>query len=222
MKKIIYHGSQKVITKPIYHYELASNTNDYGEGFYCTEEPEVGKEWACRTNTVGVINKYTLDLKNLNVLDLTDPKYSVLNWLAVLIKNRELSLTYKDDYKEQLNYLKKFEIDFSNVDVVIGYRADDAYFRFPKMFIENRLTLDRLEEIYKNGNLGKQIVLISEKSFNQIQYIDNEIVRGEYFHKYQNRVQTANQYYEVLELSERFVKGKKINDLIGEEYDLRR
>ena len=44
MKKIIYHGSINIIKEPIYGY--GKKYNDYGLGFYCTENIELAKEWA--------------------------------------------------------------------------------------------------------------------------------------------------------------------------------
>ena len=44
----IYHGSKDKIIQPI--YGLGKNYNDYGQGFYCTENLELAKEWACTEN----------------------------------------------------------------------------------------------------------------------------------------------------------------------------
>ena len=48
---IIYHGSPEIIQKP----EMAKGkiNNDYGQGFYCTQELERAKEWACLANADG-------------------------------------------------------------------------------------------------------------------------------------------------------------------------
>lgn len=63
-------------------------TNDYGSGFYCTEEIELAKEWACKKQKNGFVNKYELDLSELNVMNLNAPPYNILNWLAILADNR--------------------------------------------------------------------------------------------------------------------------------------
>ena len=59
----IYHGSISIIRKPIYGY--GSPYNDYGLGFYCTEEKELAKEWAVDYELDGYANCYELDLSNL-------------------------------------------------------------------------------------------------------------------------------------------------------------
>jgi hypothetical protein len=44
MAIIIYHGSEKILEKPI--CGKGASTNDYRRGFYCTQELELAKEWA--------------------------------------------------------------------------------------------------------------------------------------------------------------------------------
>jgi hypothetical protein len=43
MKKTIYHGSKDKIKIPIYGY--GKSYNDYGLGFYCTEEIDLAKDF---------------------------------------------------------------------------------------------------------------------------------------------------------------------------------
>ena len=44
-KRIIYHGSVRVIDSPI--FGEGNPCNDYGLGFYCTQDIELAREWAC-------------------------------------------------------------------------------------------------------------------------------------------------------------------------------
>ena len=148
-KRTIYHGSEIVIERPIYHYERSNPNNDYGLGFYCTQNLDMAKEWASRNSDLGYANKYLIDERGLKILDLTDKnKYSVLNWIAILIHFREIPSFDRIEYSDVLTYLEKYYIDVSLYDVVIGYRADDAYFRFPLMFIRNVLTYEKLEHLF--------------------------------------------------------------------------
>ena len=41
----LYHGSENIIDVPT--YGKGARHNDYGKGFYCTEDIELAKEWAC-------------------------------------------------------------------------------------------------------------------------------------------------------------------------------
>ena len=44
MERTLYHGSQIILEKP--EYGKGARNNDYGRGFYCTEEIELAREWA--------------------------------------------------------------------------------------------------------------------------------------------------------------------------------
>ena len=164
----IFHGSDHDITTP--QFGLGEVHNDYGQAFYCTFDLDMAKEWANKNMIGGIVNKYSLDCRGLKILDLTEKKYNSLNWIAILMHYRKLSSLQKESYRTRLEFLEKqFFIDLSQYDVVIGYRADDAYFKFPMFFIQNELSVERLEEIYHLGNLGKQIAIISEKAFGRIE-----------------------------------------------------
>ncbi|MDY5251421.1 MAG: DUF3990 domain-containing protein [Erysipelotrichaceae bacterium] len=57
-KLTIYHGSQQIIDLP--KYGVWKKYNDYGQGFYCTQNIESAKEWACPIENNGYANKYHL------------------------------------------------------------------------------------------------------------------------------------------------------------------
>ena len=42
---LLYHGSQNIIQKP--QFGTGNIRNDYGLAFYCTENRELAREWAC-------------------------------------------------------------------------------------------------------------------------------------------------------------------------------
>ena len=86
----ILHGSNHIIEKPA--LSLGKPYNDYGQGFYCTESVEMAKEWACKENKDGFVNEYDFNADGLRILNLLDGKHSVLNWIALLLKNRIFTL----------------------------------------------------------------------------------------------------------------------------------
>ena len=177
MKKdfIIYHGSQKIIKAPA--FGEGNPKNDYGLGFYCTESLQLAKEWACTEENSGYANKYTFDMSNLKILNLSSDKYNILNWLSILLENRifKISNDIATEGKEYL--LEHFLPEYKDYDVIIGYRADDSYFSFANSFLNNTLSLSQLEKAMYLGKLGEQIVLKSKKAFEQIQF--NEIITAE-------------------------------------------
>lgn len=214
---IIFHGSDHIIEKPVFDY--GDIHNDYGKGFYCTFDLEMAKEWANRTTDNGFVNKYILDGRTLNILDLTDAKYSVLNWIAILLHHRQLSLAEKTLYKKRLDFLEKhFYIDVSQYDVIIGYRADDAYFKFPIFFLRNELSIDKLDEIYKLGNLGMQIVIISKKAFSHIKFLKYVESEPKHHEKYYTRKNQADIRFEEIRVEELNNNHPKIEDLM-KKYD---
>lgn len=213
----IFHGSDHIIKTPI--YGVGEPHNDYGLAFYCTFSIDMAKEWANKSITGGYANKYVLDARGLKILDLTSNNYSVLNWIAILMHFRNLSLTQKSLYKRRLEFLEKyFYIDVKKYDVVIGYRADDAYFKFPLFFIQNELSVEKLEEIYKLGNLGKQIALISERAFSRIKYIASYEAGPKYKDLYISRKNKADRRFEEIRIEEINKNTIKIEDLM-KEYD---
>ena len=193
-KLTIYHGSQQIVQVP--QYGVGKTYNDYGQGFYCTENIELAKEWACPIKNDGYSNQYEMDLDGLNVMHLTQGKFNILNWLAILLKNRvfDINSTVGNTVMDYL--LTHFLPDTSNVDVMIGYRADDSYFSFAEDFVNNTISLRDLSAAMQLGTLGEQIVLLSPKAFNQIKFVKFEVADyREYYFKRSQRDQNARADY---------------------------
>lgn len=195
MNKIeILHGTDHIIEVP--DITKGNEKNDYGKGFYCTRIPEMAKEWACKQNMDGFSNRYELDLTNLKILDLTDSKHTVLNWIALLLKHRTLSLDSEIAIDAKNYIIEHFSIDTQEYDVIIGYRADDSYFRYAESFVENGLSLRSLSKALHLGKLGEQTVLVSQKAYNQVKFIDAEPVdRNIYYPKFIDRDTKAREAY---------------------------
>ena len=190
----LYHGSEIIIENPI--YGKGKLNNDYGRGFYCTEDIELAKEWACAKGNNGYVNCYEIEIENLKLLDLNDSQYSVMNWLALLTENR----TYWENSaisSNAKNYLKKnFLMDISEYDVVKGYRADDSYFSFAQAFVAGTLSLKKLNEAMRLGNLGEQIVLKSKYAFEKIKFLGcEEVISEVYYEKKRKRDLEARRQY---------------------------
>lgn len=194
MKKILYHGSDHIITNPEYGH--GSYANDYGRGFYCTENIELAKEWACTRNTDGYANCYELELGGLKVLNLNQNEYSILNWLALLTRYRSYwqQRSIAEKAKEYLQ--EHFLIDISGYDIIIGYRADDSYFSFAQDFVMGTISLKQLEHAMRLGKLGEQVVLKSQKAFSQLRFLDYEAAYAEeYYQKKMQRDKKARRQY---------------------------
>lgn len=167
-KLTVYHGSSVIIEKP--QFGVGNPNNDYGLGFYCTETLDLAKEWACSAETDGYANKYVLDMSGLSVLSLTGGDYHILNWLAVLLENRKFRLGGDVARQARAYIFENFGIDYKKYDVIKGYRADDSYFSFASAFLNNTISLSRLERVMVLGKLGEQVVAVSQKAFDAISF----------------------------------------------------
>lgn len=195
MKKLLYHGSKKIIRNPLFGF--GRTDNDYGRGFYTTGDIELAKEWACQKETDGYVNTYTFDSSELKFLVLNSKKFSILHWLAILIENREVD---DIDNQEAIDFLKEnYSINTNKYDVIIGYRADDSFFTFARDFINDAITLQALYSAMTFGKLGLQIMLKSEKAFNSIKFKEvTPVSMSIYYKKYKERENIARAEYKRL------------------------
>lgn len=179
----LYHGSEVIVSKP--QLRLGKLNNDFGRGFYCMQDIEKAKEWACKNNKAGIVNIYELSTSKLKVLDLTKDEYNVLNWISILLKNRTFNIDNPIALRAKEFLIKNYSIDTNDFDVVIGWRADDSYFSYAQSFIENSLSLESLTKAMELGNLGKQIVLVSDKAFKNLKYLNKiSVDKNEYYIKF--------------------------------------
>ncbi len=194
MKMILFHGSEDIIEKP--EFGKGASHNDYGRGFYCTENIELAREWACAKDTNGYANKYELDMKGLNVLRLNSGDYNILNWMSLLADNRTYWQNGSISEAAKKYLQENFSIDISVYDIVIGYRADDSYFSFAQDFVANTISLNQLSEAMRLGKLGEQVVLKSEKAFQAITFLEAKFAaKEEYFVKKIARDREARKEY---------------------------
>ena len=193
-KIIIYHGSEKIIQNP--NLKAGKKHNDYGQGFYCTQDLELAKEWACKSESDGFANRYELDLDGLNVLNLNSDGYSILNWIAILLKNRIFAMDTPLSLRAKEYMIEHFGLDTSLYDVIIGYRADDSYFSFAESFLNNSLPLRNLNKALHLGKLGVQVALVSQKAFKNLSFIDAISAEKEiYYPKFFSRDYNARLTY---------------------------
>ena len=188
----IYHGSDIIIEQPKYGY--GNPKNDYGLAFYCTENVELAKEWACQESADGFVNEYLLRTEGLSILDLDGGEYHILNWLAILLQNRTFRIN-SDIIKRSVEYMRTYFLpNYIDYDIIIGYRADDSYFSFANAFLNNMISLERLETVMYLGQLGEQIAIRSKRAFEALEFVDAKLVdRTEYYSKRMMRDEKARE-----------------------------
>lgn len=186
----LYHGSENIIKVPQYHF--GNQKNDYGYGFYCTENQELAKEWGCSEEKDGFANEYKLNLQGLSTLNLSQGEYNILNWLAILLENRTFELSSEISVAAKQYLIQNFLIPYRKYDIIRGYRADDSYFAFANAFLNNTLSVQKLNQAMYLGKLGEQVVLKSKKAFSQIAFVSSSAAdRNIYYPKKMLRDSTA-------------------------------
>ncbi len=170
----LYHGSVRILERPF--FGGSKDHNDYGNGFYCSENADLAREWSVDDGRDGFLNSYRLDEAGLSILRLNGGDYTILHWLAILLENRRFPLT-SGLAKEGRRYLLAiFSVPYREADVLVGYRADDSYFAFAGDFLNGTISLRQLEEAMYLGKLGEQIVLKSRESYAHLEFCGYEAV----------------------------------------------
>ena len=214
--KIIYHGSKDIIEKP--KFGKGKPYNDYGLGFYCTENLALAKEWAVDIGRVGYANIYEIDDSRLSVLNLNDEQYTILHWLAILLENRHFDSPSSLSHEAKEYILNNFSVDYKSYDVIIGYRADDSYFSFAQDFLNGTISYRQLNNAMHLGNLGQQFVLKSKKAFDLISFIGYENASfNEWYSRKENRDKAARRDYFDTEKNKRVRGDIYITQIIDEE-----
>ena len=195
---ILFYGADSLIEKPAFNSPKSNPSNDYGRGFYLTPDKNIAKLWASRFDS-GYCIKYDVNMDGMNHLILDEKNNeSILRWITLLVQHR----FSKDEYESNKNtidwLIQHYPIDIDNVDIITGYRADDAYFRYSRDFVQNELSLQALSSAMHLGKLGKQFVLKSKESFNRISIVDYErVIKDDSYEVF--RRQTANEYRKIKE-----------------------
>lgn len=180
----LYHGSKRIVMIP--EFGKGNTNNDYGQGFYTTEDKKLASEWAGLYGEPYscYLNEYEFHMDDLKVLHLNDK--DTLQWIALLLNNRKLSRT--EEFAISLKWvLERKLIDISDYDCIIGWRADDSYFKYAEAFLRNGITVAQLQKAMKLAGLGQQCVLKSRKAFSRIEYTGHVDLDFHYWNKLAKR-----------------------------------
>jgi len=128
------------------------------------------------------VHTYDLDADALTVLDLSSPPNTVLNWIAVLLANRTFQIDLEVAVTVRDHLLAHFMPPIDTADVVIGYRADDSYFSYAETFVDNGLSVRRLNDALRLGKLGMQVALVSPRAFRHLKPVGIEAVEWTDYH----------------------------------------
>jgi hypothetical protein len=179
----VYHGTDHVLCQPLFGF--GGSDNDYGSGFYTTESKELAAEWAVFSpkradRHDGYVNEYKLDLSGLSVLRLTDADVDA--WIAIVMKYRAgaYSALEQDAIDEFVE--KRYNGSEMEHDVIIGWRADDSYFKFAYEYARGALRKHVLLAAMKLGELGEQVFIRSELAFSRLTWIAQYPVKADTYY----------------------------------------
>ncbi len=165
-KVLLYHGSNHIVGQP--ELGKGKNNNDYGQGFYTTTILDRADEWALMMPGESIRNEYEIDLCKLNILNLDE--YGPLAWIAEVMFNRGPGSSKVEPRLIKV-FCNKYRVKQKNIDIVIGYRADDSYFMIINSFLNNELSVDEVVQLFYKAKLWKQIFIKSQKAFNRIKFL---------------------------------------------------
>ena len=176
MLRTLYHGSSIILRTPKPGYE--NDWNDFGPGFYCTDSHDHAAMWASGHGRDGFINAYRLDDKGLRTLDLGNPRYCILHWLAVLLNYREFDTLTPMAYQARDYIRTAFAVDHRDCDCIIGWRADNIHFTFAQDFLNEDISYQQLRDAVRLSGLGRQTVLKSNRAMDRMLFTGYESVKS--------------------------------------------
>ena len=167
----LYHGSDHAVERP--QYGAGKEDNDYGSGFYTTQDFARAAEWASLYGRDrAVVSRYRLDSHDLVVFDLDVA--GPLAWIAEVVSHRGVSGATARALA--LEFVAKYRPDTSGADIMVGYRADDSYGDVIESFFLGELCVDEVKRLFWKGDLGVQVFIKSPRAFERLEYLGHDDV----------------------------------------------
>jgi hypothetical protein len=211
----IYHGSLNASLTPVYYGGM--DYHDYGNGFYCTEDFESAKEWACQHEGISesYVYLYDIDIGAITpVLDMSvmEPVY----WLSALAQYRYGRNEPALRRERRQSFIDAFPVNCEQSEVIIGWRANDRYFAYLKYFLNSDISYEAVVQAIMLGNLGKQVVIKGQQAYKQlVQAGDKLVISGDdytrYNRQYLNRENEAGEQLKIV----RDIKGRTLSDMLA-------
>ena len=109
--------------------------------------------------------------------------------------------------------IDNFSVNVNAYDLITGYRADDSYFDYAELFLNNGISVEQLSRAMRLGKLGEQIVIKSKFAFSKLNYEGFDVAeKDQYYVLRKARDEEANQAY--LEMLEEESDGLYIQDIM--------
>lgn len=136
----IYHGSSLEVISP--DISRSRIDIDFGAGFYCTQDINMAKKWACNRNN-SVLNIYRINPEDFRIKQLEADE----EWLYYVMENRT-------------GRTGEYEIGFDEeeYDVITGPTADDKLFNIIDMFNDGFINVENAIKVINCMHYCNQIV----------------------------------------------------------------
>lgn len=89
-------------------------------------------------------------------------------------------------------FVSLYSPDTLNIDVIVGYRADDGFFNHILRFLRGYYYVGDMFEIMRSGFLGMQVAFKSERAIKRLKEVYKEESPQKYKGKYHIRVANAS------------------------------
>jgi len=212
----IYHGSLNATLTPVFSGGM--DYHDYGNGFYCTEDLESAREWACQHVGVSESYVYPYDL-NIglisSVLDMSEME--PIYWLSALARYRYGRNEPSLRRERRLSFINAFPVNCEQYEVIVGWRANDRYFAYLKYFLNSDISYEAVVKAIALGNLGKQVVVKGMQAYGQLtQAGDKLTISGNDYIKYNKQyLDREKEAGEQLQLV-RDIAGRTLGDILAQ------
>lgn len=149
-KRVLYHGSKKVVAEP--EIRIAKFHKDFYYGFYCTIIKEQAWRWATRFGDVGYISKYEYN----EPMELNICKFNEMSeeWLDFIVACRR---GVPHGY-----------------DIVEGPMADDTIFNYIQSFIDGKISRAAFWELARFKYPTHQISFHTIAALQTLRFIGEE------------------------------------------------
>lgn len=184
---ILYHTSFEIIKEP--SIDKGRSNADFGKGFYLSDDIEFSKRWARQRKDLNTyINKYKLDLNDLNIKEFNKDK----EWYKYIFNNR-------NNYKDYLN----------DIDLIIGPIANDTLYDTFGLITSGLFNEDEALSLLMVKPTYKQIVIKTNKALNNLIYLDSITLNKEELLNYNKQLKEEEKLFQ----KDFFNKANSIKDI---------
>ena len=130
-----------------------------------------------------------------------------------MVEHRLFSIKTPVARRAKRYLIDNFSVNVNAYDLITGYRADDSYFDYAELFLNNGISVEQLSRAMRLGKLGEQIVIKSKFAFSKLNYEGFDVAeKDQYYVLRKARDEEANQAY--LEMLEEESDGLYIQDIM--------